>query len=58
MIKEIRESYNITRTQLCEMLDIPYRTLQDWETGKHKPPVYVVKMIKIILKQNKEKNEQ
>ena len=32
-IKEIRQSTGLSQAQFCEVLNIPKRTLQDWEQG-------------------------
>lgn len=34
---------------LSERFGIPYRTIQDWKSGKGKCPAYVLNMIKEIL---------
>lgn len=44
-IKEARAIANITQAQAAELLQIPKRTLEDWESGKRKPPEYVEKMV-------------
>lgn len=35
------------------MLEVPVRTIQDWEGGKRQPPVYVEKLIIEKLEQLK-----
>ena len=44
-VKEIRQSTGLSQAKFCEALEIPRRTLEDWETGKSNPPSYVVKLI-------------
>ena len=51
-IKDLREQYGLSRTQFCALLNIPYRTVQDWEAGKRKMPDYVCELIEYKL--NKE----
>lgn len=41
-IREVRRQAKLTQKQLAEHYDIPLRTLQDWETGKRKPPEYII----------------
>lgn len=48
-IIDLRQKYGLSRKQLCEMVGIPYRTLQDWELGNMKCPPYVVTLIKHYL---------
>lgn len=44
-IKEARVLKGMNRQELCEWLEIPYRTLEKWEQGSRKCPPYVEKMI-------------
>lgn len=44
-IKEIRASTGLSQARFCEVLGIPVRTLQKWETGERACPDYVVKLI-------------
>ena len=59
-IKEMREACNMSITDFAKLLEIPYRTVQDWEGGRRKPPEYVIKLIEyklineIIIKGNDE----
>lgn len=50
-IRQLRENAGLTRKDLCERLSIPYRTLQEWETGRRVPPGYVVKLLEIYIKE-------
>ena len=52
-IKSLRERYNLTRKQFCEMFGIPYRTLQSWELGDRECPDYVFNLIKYRLQNEK-----
>ncbi len=45
MIKTARIQAGLTQKQLAEKYEIPVRTLQDWELGLHKCPVYVLKLL-------------
>ena len=49
MIKDIREAAGLSRREFCEMLEIPYRTVQDWELGNRQCPPYVESLIKFYL---------
>lgn len=44
-IKEIRQSTGLSQANFCEALNIPKRSLQDWEQGVRKCPEYVVELI-------------
>ena len=44
-IKEIRSSTGLSQVKFCEALNIPRRTLEDWEREKTTPPPYVVELI-------------
>ena len=44
-IKEARLSAGLTQQRMSEILEIPKRTIGDWETGKRNPPAYVEKLI-------------
>lgn len=44
-IKELRAKTGLTQKDFSERLNIPKRTIEDWETGKRVPPPYVVELI-------------
>lgn len=44
-IKEKREELGLTMKELSEALEIPYRTLQDWEAGRRNPAPWAEKLI-------------
>lgn len=52
-IKEARKQVGMSRTEVAEWLEIPYRTLQNWEIEERKCPPYVEKLIveKILSKE-------
>lgn len=49
-IKMLRESVGMSLTQFSEHMNIPRRTLEDWEKGKRKPPEYIPELISYRLK--------
>lgn len=53
-IKEMRASTKMTQKAFAKYLNIPVRTLQDWEAEKRTPPEYVVELIKYKIKKEKE----
>ena len=44
-IKEIRQSTGLSQQKFCDLLNIPLRTMQAWETGERSCPEYVVELI-------------
>lgn len=48
-IRALCEQYSLTQSGLAKRFGIPLRTVEDWATGKRKPPDYVVAMIQRIL---------
>lgn len=44
-IKEARKKAGLTQAKMSDLLEIPKRTIGDWETGTRKPPAYVEKLI-------------
>lgn len=52
-IKEAREKAGYTRKEVAEKLEIPYRTLENWENGSRECPRYTEKLIveKILKKE-------
>lgn len=49
-IKEIRNKTGLTQTGFGEMLNIPLRTIQNWENELRNPPDYVVELIMFKIK--------
>lgn len=45
-IKELRAATKMTQTEFGEYLNIPMRTIQNWEGGQRSCPEYVVELIK------------
>ena len=48
-IKQLRERYGLSRADMCRVFGIPYVTLQSWELGRRSCPVYVFKMMEMLL---------
>ena len=48
---KIRESSGMKRKEFAKYLNIPYRTMQDWELGKSSMPKYVLELIAFKVKQ-------
>lgn len=52
-IKEIRQSTGLSQSKFCDLLNIPIRTLKDWEQGLRKCPVYVAELIEYRVKHDR-----
>lgn len=48
-VKDLREKYGLTRRQFCDAFGIPYVTVQSWELGLRSCPVYVFRMMDMLL---------
>jgi len=40
----------LTQKTMSELMEIPFRTIQDWEAGKRTPPPYVRRFVLNELK--------
>lgn len=48
-VKELRDRFGLSRDQFCDAFCIPYRTLQSWELGVRRCPLYVFRMMEMLL---------
>ncbi|MBR4295744.1 MAG: helix-turn-helix transcriptional regulator [Clostridia bacterium] len=44
-LKEARIKAHLTQQAMSDLLGIPKRTIEEWETGRRKPPTYVEQLI-------------
>ena len=44
-LKELRNSMGLSQQKLSDLLEIPLRTIEDWERGLHIPPDYVQRLV-------------
>lgn len=44
-IKEERINTGLTQQQMADQMEIPKRTIEDWEAGRRKCPSYVERLI-------------
>lgn len=44
-IKEIRNKTNLSQSQFCNYFKIPLSTLQKWERGVSRTPVYLLELL-------------
>ena len=54
-IKEARQAAGLSQAEMSRLFEIPKRTIESWEAGERKPPVYVEKLIVEKLMQMSEK---
>ena len=52
-IKELREYSEMTQKEFSKYLNIPYRSIQNWEESKRKCPEYIIELIEYKLKKEK-----
>lgn len=57
-IKALREETGMTRKDFAEHLEIPLRTMEDWEQGRRRPPEYIPRLISYQLKFEKLQGEK
>ena len=51
-ITEIRSISGLDKAKFARKYNIPYRTIQDWEAGKSKPPAYVLPLLERCVKED------
>lgn len=44
-IKELRNQLSYTQTEFAKRYNIPFRTIQNWESGDRTPPQYVIDLL-------------
>lgn len=49
-LKKIREDLGMNRTEFSHYVDIPLRTLEEWEAGRRQMPDYVLRLIAYYTK--------
>ena len=49
-LKKIREDLGMNRTEFSRYVDIPLRTLEEWEAGRRQMPDYVLRLIAYYTK--------
>ena len=45
IIREMRAELGDTQSEFAARYDIPFRTIQNWETGVRKPPEYIIELL-------------
>lgn len=44
-IRDARKAAGLTQQKMADMMDIPKRTIEDWESERSTPPSYVEKLV-------------
>ena len=52
-MRAIREETGMNRREFCERVDIPYRTVTDWELGNRHAPEYVLRLLEYYIRSEK-----
>ena len=52
-IKDLRHKAGMTQKKFGEYLNIPKRTIENWDSGDRNPPIYLVELIKYKLEKEK-----
>ena len=54
-VKEIRQKYGNSIKRICDKLNIPRATWENWEYARTSPPDYVVELIEYRLRKERQK---
>ena len=52
-LKKVREMLVMNRTEFSHYMNIPLRTLEEWEAGRRQMPDYVLRLITYYVKVQK-----
>ena len=52
-LKNLRKLMGLNRRQFSEKMDIPLRTLEEWEAGRRKMPEYLLRALTYYIRMNK-----
>ena len=44
-IRDLRNKLGITQSEFAQRYNIPFRTVQNWETGLRRPPIYIIELL-------------
>ena len=51
-IREMREKFGDTQSEFAARYSIPFRTIQNWETGKRTPPEYIINLLEYRINED------
>lgn len=49
-IIRLRESTGMNRKDFCKFMDIPYRTMTEWELDNRHAPDYVIRLLEYYIR--------
>ena len=52
-IRDIRLNANMTQKEFAEYFGIPQRTIEGWDSGRRKPPEYLIELIKYKIEKER-----
>lgn len=53
LVKQLRDKLILTQTELAELLDVSFASINRWETGKFNPTTKIKRKIVELCKENK-----
>lgn len=51
-IRDMRTQLGVTQSEFAQRYNIPFRTIQNWETGLRKPPEYMISLLENRIKED------
>ena len=57
-VKEMRAKTGLSQAQFAKLLGIPKRTIENWESGRRTPPVYVLEMLQRAITHFRPRTEE
>ena len=57
-IREARKAAGLSQQRMADIMEIPRRTIEEWEAGRRTPPGYVVKLVVAKLENMEYKNKE
>ncbi len=51
-VREMRKALGITQSEFAVRYNIPFRTIQNWETEQRKPPEYILDLLEKRIKED------
>lgn len=52
-ILALRKSTGLNRKEFCELYEIPYRTVTEWERGTRHAPEYVLRLLEYYVQHHR-----
>ena len=53
-LKEMRKLLGLSQAAFGDRYNIPVRTIQDWENGRRKAPIYVLELLERVVTEDSE----